>query len=183
MVRNQSLPALVEVGQTPSRLPEVRTLPLLHAHDVARLCEPEGRACQPHDRQATAASPVLGHRCQQLQRGSSRTLLSALPLTDQPALTFRCRANTAWLAFSRSRRARITSGNSSATGVRHISSNSRIVRSRWRPPRPCRARSRAPPPASALPYPVAIIPPRRSCRLPASHLGPARRAPASRSRC
>ena len=38
------------------------------------------------------------------------------------------RANTAWLAFSRNRSARISSGDIASTGVRHLSSNAFIVR-------------------------------------------------------
>ena len=49
-------------------------------------------------------------------------------LVDGHVVTLRYRANTAWLAFSRSRISRIRSGAMSSTGVRHISSNAFMVR-------------------------------------------------------
>src|SRR5271165_4361427 len=45
----------------------------------------------------------------------------------RPVVTLRWRANTAWLTPSRSRSARISSGVTGRTGVRHASSNLRIV--------------------------------------------------------
>ena len=80
---------------------------------------------QPH---ATAARPFFATRVRSFREAPRGRFSPCSHRLTRPAVTFRWRANTAWLAFSRSRSARIVSGGVSSTGVRHISSNASMVR-------------------------------------------------------
>ena len=88
--------------------------------------------------QATACSPFLATRARSFREAPCGRFSPRSHWLTRPVVTFRYRAKTAWLAPSRNRRARISVGLSGCTGVRHRSSNSRIVRfsktpAAWRP--------------------------------------------------
>src|SRR5664279_1970416 len=92
----------------------------------------------PPPHHATAWSPFLATRVRSFREAPCGCFSPRSHWLTSPVVTFRYRAKTAWLAPSRKRRPRISVGFSGRTGVRHSSSNSRIVRlsitpAAWRP--------------------------------------------------
>jgi len=71
--------------------------------------------------------PIFRNQGQELEGSSMGMLFASLPLTHQSCGHIKITGETAWLAPSRNRSARISLGFSGRTGVRHRSSNSRIV--------------------------------------------------------
>src|ERR1017187_2563969 len=128
-----------QVGHKPSlgvprRAPQARK-----PHRVAQQSLREGRERPvPPPRHATAWSPFLATRVRSFREAPCGCFSPRSQWLTRPVVTFRYRAKTAWLAPSRKRRPRISVGFSGRTGVRHSSSNSRIVRlsitpAAWRP--------------------------------------------------